>query len=84
MIHYKELYLSDEPDYFKEEIEKCFEKLEEYIKVYEAIFLLSSYSEELKLYIGRLFNIKQKESLINIITKVIVFISRTLLILRNV
>lgn len=72
MLHYKELYLAnDEPEYFKAEIEKCFDKLEEYVKVYEAIFLLSSYSEELKLYMGRLANLKQKESLLNILTKVI-------------
>jgi hypothetical protein len=70
MLKYKELYLSNEPDYFKAEIEKCYEKLENYVKVYETVFLLSSYSEELRLYIGRLFNIKQKESFINIITKV--------------
>lgn len=70
MIKYRDLYLMNQPDYLKVEIEKCFEKLENYIKVYETIFLLSSYSEDLKLYVGRLSNIKQKESLINIITKV--------------
>jgi hypothetical protein len=72
MIKYKELYLSDnEPDYFKVEIEKCFEKLDGYIRVYETMFLLASFSQEIKIHLNRVMNIKHKESLINIINKVI-------------
>ncbi len=84
ILRYKDLYLTNEPDYFKAEIEKCFEKLENYIRVYETMFLLSSFSEEIKLFQGRLANIKQKESLINIITKVIIVLYRTIPILLNV
>ncbi len=40
--------------YLLEEVENCFKAIEEYCKVYEAITLLSSFAEEIKLFIRRL------------------------------
>ena len=44
-----------QPEYIRQDLAKAFSSIENYIKVYETIFLLNSFSEELKLLIQRIY-----------------------------
>ena len=63
LLKYRDYYIYNTADFEKEEIDKCFVNLENYVTNYDNIFLLSSYAEELKNVIQRLYVQPQKRSL---------------------
>ena len=66
----KHLYYENQPDYYVEELNKCFEKIETFCKIYEALYALSDFIEDIKLFNSRLSNIPQKLNLKTIFTHV--------------
>jgi hypothetical protein len=61
MIALKEKYTYNLDGYYLQEIENAFEKIENYCKVYTAIFQMASLAEEIKLLINRAYiNPKKK------------------------
>ena len=60
-IQNKELILNcEENDYMKTELNLAFDRLDKFARVYETMFLLNSYTEELKLFIARIYINPQK------------------------
>ena len=53
----------------KTEIEYCFKPIENYIQVYETTMLLNSFSEELKLFINRLYVTPKRKNLKTLFVK---------------
>lgn len=61
ILNKKQYYLQlDDDDYYKEEVNNCLKDLENFNKVYDTVFLLSSFSEEVKMFSQRIYNHPQK------------------------
>jgi hypothetical protein len=55
-------FLSVKSPSLKQEIEICLPEVEKFCRIYETMFLLGSFSEELKLFISRLYTYPQKNN----------------------
>ena len=42
----KEFYYENQPDYYVEELNKIFEKIEKFCRVYETLYSLSDFTED--------------------------------------
>lgn len=67
----KSYYYENQPDYYVEELNKCFEKIEKFCNVYENLYALSDFIEDVKLFNSRLSNHPQKVTFKNVFTHVI-------------
>lgn len=68
----KEYYYENQPDYYVEELNKVFEKIEKFCRVYETLYSLSDFIEDIKLFNSRLSNNPQKITLKTVFTHVII------------
>jgi len=71
----KDLYFLNQPDYYTEELKICFSKIETFCKIYETLYALTDFIEDIKLFNSRLSNHPQKKSLKNFFTYVSIFYS---------
>jgi len=80
-MNVKEYYYENQPDYYVEELNKCFEKIEKFCKVYETLYALSDFIEDIKLFNSRLSNNPQKTNLKAVFTHVYIFLFQFFLLL---
>lgn len=66
----KETYYGNQPEYYKNELNKCFEKIQKFCQVYETLYALSDFIEDIKLFNSRLSNNPQKPTFKSIFTHV--------------
>lgn len=66
----KEFFYENQPDYYLEELNKCFEKIETFCKTYETLYSLCDFIEDFKLFNSRLSNRPQSPNLKSVLTQV--------------
>ena len=70
-MYLKDHYYENQPEYYVEELNKCFEKIEKFCSVYETLYSLSDFIEDIKLFNSRLSNNPQKITIKTLFTHVI-------------
>lgn len=69
MLKFATKFLSVKSPSIKQEVELCLPEVEKFCRVYETMFLLGSFGEELKLFISRLYTYPQKNSWKQVLVK---------------
>lgn len=69
LINHAPRFLSTKSPSIKQEVELCLPEVEKFCRVYETMFLLGSFGEELKLFISRLYTYPQKNSWKQVLVK---------------
>jgi len=67
----KKNYYTNQPEFYVNELDKCFEKIIRFSNVYETLYALSDFIEDIKLFNSRLSNHPQKYTYKNAFTRVI-------------